>query len=47
MTMGLGTYKKTLLLLTNTSEDVIIKSKAKELFLHTKHIECVKISKIV
>ena len=36
MTMGLGIYKKSLLLLTNTSEDVIIKSKARELFLHYK-----------
>ena len=36
MTMGLSIYKKSLLLLTNTSEDVIIKSKARELFLHYK-----------
>ena len=36
MAMGLGMYKKSLLLLTNTSEDVIIKSKARELFLHYK-----------
>ena len=36
MTVGLGIYKKSLLLLTNTSEDVIIKSKARELFLHYK-----------
>ena len=31
MTMGLGIYKQSLLL-TNTSEDVIAKSKARELF---------------
>ena len=36
MTMGLGIYKKSLLLLTDTSEDVIIKSKVRELFLHYK-----------
>ena len=47
--MGLGIYKKSLLLLTNTSEDVIIKSKAIVFFCFytTKHIKCVKISKIV
>ena len=32
MTMGLGIYKQSLLLLTNASEDVIAKSKARELF---------------
>ena len=36
MTMGLGIYKQALLLLTNASEDVITKSKARELFLHYK-----------
>ena len=36
MTMGLAIYKESLLLLTNASEDVIIKSKARELFLHYK-----------
>ena len=32
----MGTYKKSLLLLTNVSEDVITKSKATELFSHNK-----------
>ena len=36
MTMGVGIYKQSLLLLTNASKDVITKSKARELFLHYK-----------
>ena len=36
MTMGLGIYKQSLLLLTCASEDVVTKSKARELFLHYK-----------
>ena len=36
MTTGPGIYKQALLLLTNASEDVITKSKARELFLHYK-----------
>ena len=32
----MGTYKKSLLLLTNVSEDIITKSKATELFSHYK-----------
>ena len=46
--MGVGTYKQLLLLLTNASEDVITKLKAKELFLHHKtYTQCVKISETV
>ena len=36
MTMGFGIYEQSLLLLTNASEYVITKSKARELFLHHK-----------
>ena len=45
--MGLGIYKQSLLLFTNTSEDLITKWKSGKCFYTTKHTLCVKISDVV
>ena len=47
MTMGLGIYKQSLLLLTNASKDVIQNRKLGNCFYTTKHTQCVKISQTI